>query len=259
MQRIYIVVEGQHDVAVIGCLLRLRGLALVKNPKELDAFWTKLVPNKFPYADDLTKRVPVPAFFRSDARSVAVHSADGLDRVPDLLAASLANLSPLDALGVVLDADEEEGREGETATERWKWIVDQIKNQSPGIAPGVVGDGCPRTGVFVLPDNASPGTLEDVLLECAAKAYPKLLDLSENFVSALDPDDRTIFINRAERKDLIKPAGKKKAKLGIIGSVLRPGKSFQVSIQDNQWLRNADALALPRVADLLRFLDALLS
>lgn len=37
--------------------------------------------------------------------------------------------------------------------------------------PGVVLDGLPRTGLFVLPDNQRIGALEDVLLECGRRLF----------------------------------------------------------------------------------------
>ena len=57
--------------------------------------------------------------------------------------------------------------------------------------------------------------------------------------------------------DLRKPAGRHKAIVGSMASILRPGKAVQVSLQDNRWLRDA-ALAIPRVKAVQDFLVSLL-
>ncbi len=54
-------------------------------------------------------------------------------------------------------------------------------------------------------------------------------------------------------KELRKPAGRNKAVIGSMASILRPGRAVQVSIQDNRWLRDA-ALAIPRVKAVQDFL-----
>jgi len=46
--------------------------------------------------------------------------------------------------------------------------------------------------------------------------------------------------------------------VGCIANVLRPGKSVQVSIQDNRWV-TAETLTLPSMAPLDQFLQDLFS
>jgi hypothetical protein len=53
------------------------------------------------------------------------------------------------------------------------------------------------------------------------------------------------------------PAGRNKAMVGSIASILRPGRAIQVSLQDDRWLRDT-ALALPRVKAVQDFLLKLL-
>jgi hypothetical protein len=57
-------------------------------------------------------------------------------------------------------------------------------------------------------------------------------------------------------EELLKPAGRHKAIVGSIASILRPGKAIQVSLQDNRWLRDA-ALDLPRLSAVKSFLASL--
>lgn len=221
--------------------------------EDLDAFWHRLVPTSYPPGGDLSKRVPVPVFFGTDTASVAVHSAGGIERIPQTILATLGNLEePVDGLGVVIDADDR------GASTRWQAVRNGLRDIRLGTHPGEVVEGPPRAGIFALPDNEREGTLETLLLACAEKAYPALLEKARDFVEELDPSDTRFFTNARDRKDFEKPFGKTKAIAASIAGVLRPGKSIQVSIQDNQWLRHPEAVALPDVENLLSFVDTLL-
>jgi hypothetical protein len=252
MQYAYFVVEGPHDVEVVGRLLGLRGFRRLKDFAQLDSYWARLVPRTFPIGGDLLRRVNIPVFLDAPNWSVAVHSAIGVEQIGNTIKTSLLALPALpNSLGVLLDADDI------LVKDRWDMVRETIPQFDCGNAPGGIGSGVPRAGIFVLPDNKRAGTLEDVLLACAQITYPALLGPAQSFVNSLSPSDGTVFVNKSERKDFEKPAGRTKAIAGCIGSVLRPGKSIQVSIQDNQWFRNAGALALPEVKALRDFVDAL--
>lgn len=253
MERSYFVVEGPHDVQVIGRLLRERELQRIRLMEDVDPYWQKLIPRGFPHKGDLLKRVPAPTFFLSDGYSVAVQAAGGdAESISKTIRSSFLTLdSPPDGVGVVVDADFEiephavwSGFSGKFPDD-----IDDI-----GSEPGGVGTSLPRTGIYVLPDNSSQGTLEDVLLPCAQRAYPALTEVMTNAINPLDPDDQDIFPRSSDRKQFKKPAGRKKAIIGAVANLLRPGKAVQVSIQDNGWLRR-DALDLQLVKSLQRFVD----
>jgi hypothetical protein len=253
----YLVVEGPHDVEFVGRILRPYGFRRIRLKSALDPFWEGLVPEVFPIDDDLLKRVPVPIFFSSDTHSVAVRSAIGDTQIAKALYFNLSTLRPgqlseLVGIGVMLDADTVT-----TPVNRFAEIKGQIATfplplSLPNDA-GEIAQGSPKVGVFVLPDNRSQGTLEDVLLECAGIAYPSLLAGADTFVRGVDVNDLT----RDDRKEFEKSAGKNKAIVSSISSILKPGKAIQVSIQDNRWLKD-DALNLPRVKAVQAFLAELL-
>lgn len=254
MRHVYFVVEGPHDVEVIGHLVKRRGLERIKKLDMLHEYWNPLVPRVFPIDGDLLRRVPVPTFFASQDYSVAVQSAIGIDNIERTIEAGFNALDvEPSGLGVVLDADYDE-----PALVRWQRMVAKMPGRNAGHRPGTVSAGPPRTGVYILPDNNSPGTLEDLLLACASEAYPSLLSSARAWIDPLDPQDRLIFRNTVERADFGRPCGKSKAVAGSIASVLQPGKAIQVSIQDNFWLRDPRALALPIVLALQAFVDDVL-
>lgn len=107
----------------------------------------------------------------------------------------------------------------------------------------------------MLPDNQTQGTLEDLLIECGEAAYPTLLPTARAHVQQALED---ATLSASDTEDLKSRAGKNKAIVGTVASVLRPGKAVQVSIQDNKWLRgeNLNLVRINAVQDfLVRLLD----
>jgi hypothetical protein len=254
MRRIYFVTEGPHDVEALGRLLSTLGANRVRNIGQLDACWERLVPRIFPHEGDLLRRIPVPVFFQAEAFSVAVHSAIGISEIAKVTRASLANLdAPPTAVGVVVDADDR------SALVVWNNILAEMSEFDFGGAPGLHGDSEPRAGVFVLPNNEDKGTLETILLKCGDKVYPELIAGARAWIEPLDPRDNAVFVTANERKYLAKPAGKVKAVVAAVASVLRPGRSVQVSIQDNRWLSDPEAMSIPEVAAFQAFVSSLIN
>ena len=246
----FLVVEGPHDIELVYRLLSPFGLSRTRLKADLDPYWYDLVPTKFPHNDDLLKRVPVPVFVENATHSIAIYSAIGDSRLAESVqeSYSLIETASLNGIGIILDADLQK-----TAASRYADFNTELNkfNFNLPAAPGTVNPGPPRLGAFVLPDNAAQGTLENILLECAQQAYPDLLASARIHVATVDPLVAGFPID--ERRDFQKPAGGNKATIGSITSILRPGKSMQVSLQDNQWLRGAQ-LTIPRVKAIQDFL-----
>lgn len=249
-----IVAEGPHDVEFVAKLLSAFGFKRVNAIKDLDSFWSDLVPRTFPYKGDLLRRVPIPLFLKNDTGSVAVHCAIGDTRIARTVEEDLEllDVSALTGVGVILDADNDT-----SATERFssmKHALGSVRLSLPDAA-GQVLPGSPRCGIYVMPDNTSNGTLEDILLECAAVSYPSLRSAAEEYVGSVNRDDP--ILARELKREFFKPAGEKKAIAGCISSVLRPGKAIQVSIQDNRWI-DENTMNLPNVNAVRKFLSELL-
>jgi Protein of unknown function (DUF3226) len=250
----YLVVEGPQDLAFIGRLLRISGLRKVREFERLGAFWRPVVPRAFPVDGDLLKRVPLPVFFQSGSHSVAVHASGGISRlVPTvqetliILGADRANIA---SIGLFLDADW-----GVTVGATFGRIKAQLEATGLPAAdePGVVHDRTPRTGVFIFPDNKSPGTLENLLDQCAAVVYPELRDKARQFTAGA----ATAPLTKKDRREFTLPAGEIKVIVGTIANFLKPARAIQNSIEDNRWLCSA-SLDLENIGKLHAFLKALL-
>ena len=249
----YLVVEGPHDVEFTYRLLSPFGFRRIQWEKDLDNFLDPLVPRRFPQEDgDLQKRIPVPLFLQSDSHAIAIHAAGGDSRLTEVVQENAVYLDhrQITGVGILLDSDQEM-----PAADRFANIKASMQRIGISLAnePGVIKDGNPKYGVYVLPDNTVQGTLEELLLETAAQVYPNLLASAQKHINdAYMGNDLT----RDDKRDVDKPAGKKKAVIGAMASLLRPGKSVQVSIQDNRWFRS-NALNIPKVKAIQDFLKAL--
>jgi hypothetical protein len=187
---------------------------------------------------------------------VALHPAGGESELASRAVIAVPQISGVvDSIGFILDADHKG-----TPAERLDRLSASIANRSkaPGFAlPSALGTiqaGPPRCGVFIMPDNAGQGTLEDLLLDCAGTHYGGLLAQAGSYVQGID---RT-KLSRDDLAELDAPAGPKKAQVGAIGAALKPGKAIQNSIADNRWLEGV-AAQLPRIAAFRAFLRDLLN
>ncbi len=261
-KRSLLLVEGHHDLEFVGKILRCRlsGAERIRNVEDLDAFWHLLTRLSFPQDGDLTKRMDVPGFFQNDHHAIGIVAANS---VSALVGAGKRTLERLkmdnhtpDSIGFILDADKDENLNG-----RYENLINEVVNipqysfTQKDLSLGTVAKGNPRFGVFIMPDCGSKGTLEDLLLECAEENYPDLKGRAEEYVAAVD--SAWLRTHGREDKELNKPAGRKKAAVSAIASVLKPSKSLQVSIHDNHWINDASLKRL-RIRKLCEFLSDLL-
>ena len=112
----------------------------------------------------------------------------------------------------------------------------------------------PALGVYILPDNQTPGTLEDILLAGAEVNYSQLRSTADQYLRTIDQSR----LSTEDMKEFNKPAGRRKAHVGSIASILKPGRAIQNSIQDNRWL-DGDAMQLEVVRAVSQFLIDLLA
>lgn len=252
----YMVVEGPHDVEFVARLLRRHGFHRIQFMNVLDPFWHSIIPTRFPFQDDLLKRVPVPTFLQTHTHSIAIHSANGYTRIAETIQetlSSLGNPENVESIGIILDADS-----GGSIQERFTDMLRVLQEKNPALIfpndPGQTSTANPRTGIYILPNNQDNGTLENLLLEAASINYPNLVEAASQYT-------RSIRFEQLAREDLDeyrKPAGANKALVGSIASILKPGKAIQVSIQDNRWF-DGDAFTLPVIQNVTAFLNQLIA
>lgn len=252
----YLVVEGQHDVEFVCRLLKFLGFKRITLEKEVDSFFSPLIPHEFPYQGDLHKRMPTPTFLKNDTLTIAVHSANGDDNIANLMEEDSfeIKLSEMRGIGVLLDSDDK------TPQMRYESLKKNISKKTNlqqfkfSDELGVITQGTPRLGAFVLPDNQNKGTLEDLLLESAALVYPKLYECAKAYINCAKTNANS---TTSSSKNFNKPTGEKKAIVGAMATILKPGKAVQMSIQDNDWIGETSLSSIPRIQAVQTFLKTL--
>lgn len=263
---VYILTEGVHDVAFLGKLLTVcfqgSRLRTLEELEEAHRKWFSLF--KWPLTNKSNKTpierlsVPAPVFYRVGTDAVvALRNAQGLTEIGktlfvDFESFSRDNVVPA-SVGVVLDSDD---APAEQRFQELARALQGVKLKLPA-SLGEVSVGPPRVGVFALPEPGMAGTLEDVLLSLAAAAYPELCasarSYAEEWRRKADGEP-----SGSDWREIKKPAGTKKAAVGAMTAMLKPGKSAQVSLEDNRWVSEATK-TLPGLQPCLAFMGALLA
>lgn len=267
-QLIFLLVEGRHDAEFLARLLALKSFVRKTRLTELPENLREIFPRKFPASDSarLTDPHPVPGFFESQGRWLVMLVGGGGESAPRLrnaLHIAWKEGFPPDAVGVFLDQDQLP-----SPTDARDAFVQECKKKEglPGsidfnLVPGSVLEGTPRRGLFVLPDNANPGALEDILLECGDVNYSQLkaraLEFREEALAncSLTPDDLKDYGVKGGQKHISK---RKKAWISAMGAILTPAAAIQNSIRENRWIEGL-ALKLDRVKAISTFLDQIIA
>ena len=183
-------VEGPHDQAFVGKVLRLMGCEEYRGERaKLDPFWERFVPVYPTKTGQLYVRLDMPSILHKGDLSVAVYAGEG-SKLRKQLPAIIDNHDPfrhdINAFGIVADADKKGA--GAVAQE-YHHAFGPYYSGFPE-EPGVVAPGSIRTGVFVLPNNHDKGVLDTLIVQCGEVIYTKHLKAARNFVESFDAQDK---------------------------------------------------------------------
>jgi hypothetical protein len=240
-QHTFITVEGSHDVAFLWRLLKSLGFKKIEVEAELEPYWKPLIPKTFPHKGKMTDGVPVPNLFAMPNYSVAVQFAGGDSNLCELARTQskivTAQQSALDGLGILIDTDKK------TAQTRFDELLNDFASQTSTAnllvwpsRPNTVSTATTRTGILILPDLTTQGSLEDLLLdECANTSYPEMKKLATTYVN--DALANTLIGKELKKalKELNKVPTQKKAIVAAMVALLKSGRNTQNSINDDQW------------------------
>ena len=100
------------------------------------------------------------------------------------------------AVGILVDAND-------NLQARWQAVSNRLRDAgiTPPAAPasgGTIIDGSPRVGVWLMPDNRSPGELEDVIAKMIPSGDP-VWPLSESYIECIPEDDRRFKPAKVQR------------------------------------------------------------
>lgn len=242
-------VEGPHDQAFVGKVLRLLGFQSFQGEvSHLDKFWDKFIP-KYPKKGNLYKRLDMPSILYTEKLSVAIYSGEGKNLVTNLDDIILNNYeyqNDLTAFGIVVDADKESPNQ---VVQPYFNCFEKYFPNFPNKA-GLVNSGATQTGIYILPDNNNLGVLDMVLCECGLVSYPEYMKRAQTYLEQFSQE---------EQKELKwKPFDREKALVAIVVSVLKPGKTNTVSLADNHWVSNQTETQVVKLANFINFIKELL-
>ena len=249
MKYCLLAVEGHHDQAAIGKLLKLSGFKRFDGTYDdkFDLFWKGFIPTYPKKGGNLYTRVAMPSIFTSQTHSVAIYVGEGENLVPNIVK-TLDNhqqyAKNIYSFGLIVDADDKKPAEvAEEKAEGLKSIFPMISSE-----PGIITTGSPRTGIYVLPDNKRSGVLDSILVDCAASIYPDHKGAAEIYVNSFDGAHTKHF----------RPFSKEKALVASIVSILKPGMANTPSIAQNNWISTQTIAAIDELRLLYGFLGYLL-
>lgn len=248
-------VEGPHDQAFVSKILKtllgfkdFRGKEYKGLEENLDPFWKMFIPS-YPNKGNLYKRLDMPSILYNDSISVAVYQGEGsnlVDNLDTFICDHLPYQKELEAFGIIADADDQ------TLDSVVKLYADRFRNYYPNFPdrPGVIHQDSPRTGIYILPDNESPGVLDTLLCDCGKVVYPEYMQRAQTYLDQF---------SKEERESLKwKTFDRQKALVATVVSVLKPGKTNTVSIADNDWVSNQTQKNVPQIEKIVNFLQELL-
>jgi len=235
----YLFVEGVHDCAAIYKILHLNEFNEVHKFGGHPQFIKKIIPNRYPFDGDTLERIsPAPTIMyrESDSKYVAIKIVEGDSRIAEavngMINIRMEDIEYASGVGVILDADNIDIKSRVRSIEKEvnKLGLDNDGDLSICIQDSTIAIRSKklRFSIYVMPNNKDKGTLEDVLIDGAVYNYKDLLEAAERYMSDLPEKYYNELGDRALSK-------RKKALVGFVSNVLKPGKANQASIRDCDW------------------------
>lgn len=252
------IVEGSHDASFLGQLLKARGFSAVRTLSKVPVEWKPLFPRQFPLdGENLDRIMRFPEVYVSGDVSVGIATAGSDSRLVSTLRVVLDAIGGDELSGVALfiDIDHHSPVARFESMQKLLSVMNEAasKEGQPGYpivvpnAAGTIEAGQPAIGVYMFPDNAASGCLEDLLLECASTNHPQIAAAGITLISDIDT---ACPADQADLKSLRAGMGRKKASVGAIANILRPGASVAASLAQTGWLSDdARTLGLVQATD----------
>ena len=232
MKNYLIIVEGSHDIALIEKLLCLNGInEKINNADDLPGVWKHTIPTRYPFNAERLERIsPIPSFVKNPEISVAIKNANSDTEIMFVLKQTLQlmEVSEVDKLSGIMLVCDADNNTADVKRQRLLASRNEDMNFSLNEYTMELDVNVKKIPLytFIFPDNENGGNLENLLLQTAEIAYPELLALAKEYVKSAS----------VYRNDLKKEQKAKKAVVGCIANVMKPGKANQVSIADDDWV-----------------------
>lgn len=227
------VTEGIDDVGLLSGIISHIGFTNeIKKLDLLDDYWTKIIPNRYPFDGNRLSRVtPIPCFYQGTDISIAIKVAEGEDKIFNeidniLSTYNISELSDLNGIFILCDADNLD------ASAKMEKLIKAAELDSDiNIRINIIDNKIFFNDVeiklltYVFPNNKDSGNLETLLLELAQIKYNDLLEGSLHYIESVSHNYKKQIGNH-----------KDKAIIGCICNVLRPAASNNISLKNDNWV-----------------------
>jgi hypothetical protein len=242
-------VEGPHDQAFIAKVLKkLFGFKECQIKSELDSLWLKFIPTYPTQKGKLYQRLDMPSVLFKDHLSIAVYAGEGSNLSQNLndKLSDIDYLSSLKGFAIVVDSDDK------TPISKAQDYCNKLKALFPDFpsttaSTGVVIDGEPKLGIFVLPDNVSAGVLDTILCKCGDVAYSDFMRRAKTYISQFN--DLETGWSKFDRE---------KAVVAAVASILKPGGTNTATLSNNNWVSQDTYDQIDEIQAFCTFLEKLL-
>ena len=132
------------------------------------------------------------------ALSFSIVDKDGIDNLQSSIFTEI-NDSDRQTVGILVDAND-------NLTARWDAVTEQIRRAGidPPASPdsaGTIIESKPRVGIWLMPDNTSPGELEDFVVQMIP-AGDRVWPLSKHYIEEIPTEDRKFIESKTQRAKL---------------------------------------------------------
>ena len=160
---------------------------------------------------------------------------DGIDELLQSIRGEILN-DERTAVGILVDADD-------CLMSRWQAVTDKLKTADITPPPnpislGTIIESNPRVGVWLMPDNQSPGELED-FIKAMIPPYDPVWPLSESYIDGIPQEDRKFTSGKTLRAKVNAWLATREAPRPI-GTAIRAGDldvNAQISSNFVNWLQ----------------------
>ena len=134
---------------------------------------------------------------RSDSPSFQILIKEGIDPLLKSISIEL-KVDNRDAVGILADANDDINARWQSIRSR---MPDRINLPDRPVAGGVIVENQPRVGIWLMPDNASPGELEDFVQQMIP-TDDAVWPLAEQYIDAIPAPDRKFPPGKTSRAKL---------------------------------------------------------
>lgn len=262
MSHYLFIVEGAHDVALLSSVLKVLDFKGVKNYKDINKPFDKLIIDKLPIEkNSLEVCHNLPSFFYKDNKSLCIIPANGETKLIKTLDNTISKfrMDELDYIKrVVIFCDGDLKPRENKIKDLIKWSFSKKNNieiTKRGLENGYISLNNVDfikipVNFFVMPNNKDCGRLEQILLEAIERVDKGLLEEVDLFLDKIPQQYKKRWSDENSRCD--------KTRIACAGNVKSPGSSMSVLINSGKWINSETVESCSSLSCIYKYVKGIL-